>query len=182
VQLTDSLRKEGFDILEPEIIAKTGWTTGELKHAILSIDPKGPYHMVSLLIGVNNQYRGLDTAAYRAEFRELLQMAISFAGGDNARVIVVSIPDYGVTPFAVNKDPEKIGNEIDEFNAINLDETMDVEVNYVDITPISRKAAYDPELIAGDGLHPSGKMYSEWVKLIHPVAIKTLEGKLNQTR
>jgi lysophospholipase L1-like esterase len=180
VQLADSLIMTGIDITEPEIIAQTGWTTGELKDAIISVNPQGPYPLVTLLIGVNNQYRGLDSAAYREEFRELLQMAISFAGDNKDRVIVISIPDYGVTPFGANNDPEKIAKEIDEFNAINLEETSVAKVKYIDVTPISRLAEEDPELIAEDGLHPSGKMYAEWVKLIYPVAAEILEIQLNQ--
>jgi lysophospholipase L1-like esterase len=149
---------------DPEIIAKTGWTTDELNAAIDAANPQGPYELVTLLIGVNNQYRGRDAEQYRGEFAALLQRAIGFAGGDATKVMVVSIPDWGVTPFAEGRDRAKIGAEIDRYNAINREETSRAGARYVDITPISR--GNDPTLVAGDGLHPSGKQYTEWVKLM----------------
>lgn len=151
---------------EPEIIAKTGWTTDELNAAIDKADPHGPYDLVTLLIGVNNQYRGRSADEYRTQFVALLQRAIGFAGGKTRNVLVVSIPDWGVTPFAKDRDRAKIGREIDQFNAINREETLRAGARYVDITPESRQAANDATLVAGDGLHPSGKMYSEWTRLI----------------
>jgi lysophospholipase L1-like esterase len=175
VQLADSLQKAGFQMAEPEIIARTGWTTGELMEAVNSKDPQGPYQLVTLLIGVNNQYRGLDTADYRQEFRELLQMSIALADGDKDKVVVVSIPDYGVTPYAKDKDPGKIAREIDAFNAIKKDESVKAGVKYVDVTPVSRRAEQEPALIADDGLHPSGKMYAEWVKLVFPAAKEIIQ-------
>ena len=174
VQLADAFSAEGSDI-EVEIIAKTGWTTGELANGIETADPEGPYDLVSLLIGVNNQYRRLDTAAYRVEFRDLLHQAIHFAGDDTTRVFVVSIPDYSVTPFAQKLDTARIAQEIDAFNAINLSETRSFGISYVNVTPISRQARFNPSLIAGDGLHPSGKMYAQWVKLIKPVVEEILQ-------
>jgi lysophospholipase L1-like esterase len=149
---------------EPLIIAKTGWTTDELDAAIDAADPKGPFELVTLLIGVNNQYRGRDAEQYRSEFVALLRRAIGFAGGDPGKVIVVSIPDWGVTPFAADRDRAKIAREIDRFNAINREEAMRAGARYVDITPISRRN--DPSLVATDGLHPSGKQYAEWAKAI----------------
>jgi lysophospholipase L1-like esterase len=149
---------------DPEIIAKTGWTTDELNAAIDAAHPTGPYDLVTLLIGVNNQYRGRDAEQYRGEFTALLQRAIGFAGGDAKKVVVVSIPDWGVTPFAEGRDRAKIGTEIDRYNAINREEAGKAGARYVDITPVSRQS--DPALVAADGLHPSGKQYGEWVKLI----------------
>jgi len=157
-------------IAQPQIIAKTGWTTDELSAAIDKADPHGPYDLVTLLIGVNNQYRGRDAEQYRHEFVALLNRAIMFADGKPSRVIVVSIPDWGVTPFAANRDRAKIGAEIDHFNAINREETLKAKARYVDITPISRRVPNDAALAAADGLHPSGKMYTEWVTLITPEA------------
>jgi lysophospholipase L1-like esterase len=154
-------------IANPEIIAKTGWTTDELSSAIDAAKPQGPYALVTLLIGVNNQYRGRDAEQYRKEFVALLHRAIIFAGGDPKRVVVVSIPDWGVTPFAANRDQAKIGAEIDHFNAINAEETKRSGARYADITPVSRR---DATLVAPDGLHPSAKMYSEWVSVIEPQA------------
>lgn len=175
VQLVQALIEKGEDITEPEIIAQTGWTTDELKQGIEARNPQGPYDLVSLLIGVNNQYRGLDTADFRLELRELLQISINFAGKDTGRVIVVSIPDYGVTPFAQNMNPEQIAKEIDAFNAIKEQETMRAGVVFIDITPISRLAADDPSLLAEDGLHPSGKMYASWLGQILPWTEKILD-------
>lgn len=157
-----------LDLPEPLIIAKTGWTTDELGNALDAIRVAGPYDLVTLLIGVNNQYRGRDAEQYRGEFAELLQRAIGFAGGDAKKVVVVSIPDWGVTPFAADRDRAKIASEIDRYNAVNREETVKAGARYVDITPVSR--GNDPALVAGDGLHPSGKQYAEWVKLILPEA------------
>jgi lysophospholipase L1-like esterase len=117
------------------------------------------------LIGVNNQYQGKSAAAYEPEFEELLKMAIEFAGGDKSKVFVVSIPDYGFTPFGKEKK-ESITKAIDEFNAVNKSITEKYKIKYFDIMPISRKGFEDPELVAGDGLHPSGKMYTAWVERI----------------
>jgi len=161
VQLARELK-----IGEPEIIAKTGWTTDELNAAIDKADPHGPYDLVTLLIGVNNQYRGRSADEYRTQFVALLQRAIGFAGGKTKNVVVVSIPDWGVTPFAKGRDRAKIAREIDQFNAINREETLRAGARYVDITAESRQAANDTALVAGDGLHPSGKMYSEWTRMI----------------
>ncbi|MBI2333191.1 MAG: SGNH/GDSL hydrolase family protein, partial [Chloroflexi bacterium] len=136
---------------------------------------KPPYDMVSLLIGVNNQYRGYDINEYREGFVFLLDKAIEYAGGDVKRVIVFSIPDWGVTPFAAGRDAVQIAAEIDAFNKVNLEETQKAGAHYVDITPVSRKAATDPSLIAGDGLHPSGSMYAEWAMSALPIAIDILK-------
>jgi lysophospholipase L1-like esterase len=151
---------------EPEIIAKTGWTTDELNAAIDAAKPQGPYDLVTLLIGVNNQYRGRDAEQYRREFVALLQRAIGFAGGNARHVVVVSIPDWGVMPFAEGRDRAKIGREIDAFNAINREEALRAGARYADITPRSRRAAGEPALAASDGLHPSGRQYGEWVPVI----------------
>lgn len=160
---------------EPLIVAKTGWTTDELDRAIDAAAPKGPFDLVTLLIGVNNQYRGRSADEYRTQFRGLLQRAIGFAGNRAARVVVVSIPDWGVTPFAAGRDRAKIAEEIDRFNAINREEAVCAGARYADITPVSRRAATDPALNAGDGLHPSGRMYKAWVDVILPIARDALK-------
>ncbi|HVE71377.1 MAG TPA: SGNH/GDSL hydrolase family protein [Thermoanaerobaculia bacterium] len=152
---------------EPQIIARTGWTTDELNAAIDAADPQGPFDLVTLLIGVNNQYRGRSADEYRTQFAALLQRAIGFAGGDVSKVIVVSIPDWGVTPFAEGRDRPKIAREIDQFNTINREEAARAGAKWVDITPISRGS--DPSLVAADGLHPSGKQYAAWAKAIAKV-------------
>ncbi|MBI5825412.1 MAG: SGNH/GDSL hydrolase family protein [Chloroflexi bacterium] len=157
------------------VIARTGWTTSELWEGIQEANPQGTYDMVSLLIGVNNQYRGYDIHEYREGFRFLLGKAIEYADGNASHVLVLSIPDWGVTPFASGRDREQIAKDIDAFNAVNLEESQNAGVHYVDVTPVSREAVNDPALVAADGLHPSGKMYAEWAKLALPIAMKILE-------
>lgn len=169
-QVYEQLKSDGLDMKKPVIIAKTGWTTDELQAAI---DPEAltaPYDLVTLLIGVNNQYRGRDIDNYNIEFKELLQQAIMLAGGKSGHVIVISIPDWGVTPFAANRDRETISKEIDEFNRINYTRAQEAGVHYIDVTKISRTATADSTLIAEDGLHPSAKMYAFWTEKIVPQA------------
>jgi acyl-CoA thioesterase I len=179
MQLASQLIEDSIKLETPKIIAKTGWTTAELQGAIANELQAGNlspnYDLVSLLIGVNNQYRGYDFQIYEKEFEALLQQAIGFAGGNAAKVFVVSIPDYGVTPFAANKNPEKIAAEIDRYNAKAKEIASAYQVQYVDITPISREASTDTSLIAQDGLHPSGKMYASWVSSIKPIVIGMLD-------
>ncbi|WP_349263995.1 SGNH/GDSL hydrolase family protein [Longimicrobium sp.] len=175
VQLAALLREQGQDFAEPQIIARTGWTTDELSDAIDAADPRGPYDLVSLLIGVNNQYRGRGTEEYRAEFAGLLQRAIGFAGGDASRVIVLSIPDWGATPFAEGRSRANIAAEIDVFNAINRQETERLGARYVDITPQSRTAGSNPAFLAPDGLHYSGLTYAEWARLALPAALEAVQ-------
>jgi len=165
MQLAALLRAEGMPMDDPLIIATTGWTTDELRAGIDRAAPAGTFDLVSLLIGVNNQYRGRGQDEYRRQFVDLLKRAIEFAGGKPGRVLVLSIPDWGATPFAVGRNRARIAAEIDAFNAINREEAERHGARYVDVTPVSRKAASDASLIAGDGLHPSGKMYAEWARL-----------------
>jgi lysophospholipase L1-like esterase len=176
VQLAAALRGQGLAVAEPEIIAQTGWTTDELLAGIGEQEPNGPFDLVSLLIGVNNQYRGGSLDEYRSEFRSLLQRAIAFAGGEPDRVIVLSIPDWGVTPFAASRDPARIAAEIDRFNEVKREEAESAGTRYVDVTPISRQAISDRDLVAADGLHPSAKMYEAWVRLVLPEALAALAG------
>jgi lysophospholipase L1-like esterase len=178
VQLAAALREQGLPVAEPLIIARTGWTTAELQAGIQGADPSGPFELVSLLIGVNNQYRGLDLEQYRVEFCTLLRQAIDLAGADPGRVIVLSIPDWGVMPFAAGRDGTQIAAEIDRFNQVNRDETQQAGARYVDITAISREAATDRALIAADGLHPSAEMYAAWVQLALPEALAALGGSV----
>lgn len=176
LQLADQLRQRGIAAAEPVIVARTGWTTDELAAGIQQADLQGSFDLVTLLIGVNNQYRGRQVSEYQEQFRSLLQQAIEFTGGRPQRVLVVSIPDWGVMPFAQGLDPVKIGTEIDMFNEINRTETLAAGARYINITPDSRRAAREPELVAADGLHPSGEMYASWVELILPQALAALEG------
>lgn len=174
-QLQQKLNKEGYALAEPEIIARTGWTSGELQTAIRNRKVNRTFDVVTLLIGVNNQYRGYSTETYRKEFRALLQTAVSLAGNKKEHVFVVSIPDWGVTPYARQNGfaLQTVAREIDTFNAINREETQALGISYTDITPGSRKAAADATLLAPDGLHPSGKMYAEWVTALYP-AVKAV--------
>jgi lysophospholipase L1-like esterase len=174
VRLAALLRERGVDVADPQIIARTGWTTDELSAAMDEADPRGPYALVSLLIGVNNQYRGRDAEEYRAEFTALLRRAIGFAGGDASRVIVLSIPDWGVTPFADGRDRAQIAAEIDAYNAINRDESARAGARYVDVTAQTRTAGADPAFLVGDGLHPSARSYAEWACLALPSAAEAL--------
>lgn len=170
VQLASLLRKDGIALDEPQIVATTGWTTDELWAGIDRAAPSGSFELVSLLIGVNNQYRGRDIDEYRAQFADLLGRAIQFAARQPRRVLVLSIPDWGVTPFARGRDRAAIGQAIDQFNAVNKEAARQGGAQYVDVTPVSRLAAVDGALVAADGLHPSGKMYSEWARLAVPAA------------
>ncbi len=173
-QLAAMLREQGVEVEEIEIVAKTGWTTDELAAAIDVARPVGPYDLVSLLTGVNNLYRGRAVEEYRGEFRRLLDRAVDFAGGEASRVVVLSIPDWGVTPFAEGRDRPQIAREIDAFNAVNRSEALAAGARYVDVTPTSREAATDGGLIASDGLHPSGAMYRRWAELVLPEAMAAL--------
>lgn len=169
-QAVQLLNQAGYSFGEPIIIAKTGWTTDELQQAITAANPQGPYDLVSLLIGVNNQYRGRSSVEYAGEFESLLQQAIAFAGQQPQHVFVLSIPDWGATPFAEGRDRAQIAREIDEYNAINKAITEKYGAHYIDITPGTREAATEASLVTTDLLHPSGKEYSRWAeKLAHAV-------------
>jgi len=163
VQLHDSLVARGYAVKMPHIIARTGWRTDELKTAIQQQHLAHNYDLVGLLIGVNNQYQGKTPASYEPEFKELLGMAITHAGGDRSRVFVISIPDYGYTPFGEKNQP-KISRELDAYNVINQRITKMEGVKYYYITDISRQQIEG--LVAKDGLHPSGKQYSLWIEHI----------------
>ena len=170
VQLAKALRARKLDVADPEIIARTGWTTDELAAGIKAAAPRGPYSLVSLLIGVNNQYRGRDAEQYRAEFKALLAQAAGFAGGKPSHVIVLSIPDWGVTPFAKGRDRAKIGAEIDHFNAIGREETIAAGARWVDVTPASREP-HEGWIGAKDGLHPTAAQYARWAALALDAAV-----------
>jgi len=175
-RLLEALRARGLEVADLEVIARTGWTTSELAAAIEARQPRGSFDAVTLLIGVNNQYRGLPIEGYRREFAALLETVIGLAGGNAQRVIVISIPDWGATPFAVGRDRVAIAAEIDAFNAVNRELAGDAGARYVDVTAISREACDDTSLVAADGLHPSGAMYARWIELLAPVVGAVLEG------
>lgn len=161
-QTAGLLRKKGITVNDPVIIARTGWTTADLINAIEEKNIRRNFGIVTLLIGVNNQYQNKPVDQYREQFRQLLKTAISFANGEYQRVFVLSIPDYSVTPFAAEKDPQKITREIVNYNDINKAITDELGAHYVNIFIDSLLAGSDPEMIAQDGLHPSRKQYALW--------------------
>lgn len=168
-ELVRRLRRGGALIDDPRIVAVTGWSTDELAHGMDVASLDGRHDLVSLQIGVNNQYRGRPAGDYRAQFAPLLARAVKLAGGQAARVVVVSIPDWGVTRFAreQGRDRARIADELDVYNAISRDETARSGAHFVDITGLSRR---HPALVADDGLHPSSAQYALWVDAIAPVA------------
>ena len=170
MQLARKLREQQLAIADPEIIATTGWTTDELSAGIDRDNPRGPYALVSLLIGVNNQFRGRSIDEYREQFAALLRRSIALADGKSSHVVVLSIPDWGVTPFAQGRDRTQIGRDIDAFDSVCREESAKQNVSFVDITPMSKHAADDRSLVADDGLHPSAKMYAMWCEAALPAA------------
>lgn len=183
VQLATALRAQGIAISDPQIIAQTGWSTDELSAAMDSAHANGElkhnYEFVSLLIGVNNQYRGRDVGNYRMEFSALLERAIALAGGHARHVIVLSIPDWGTTPFgqASGRDRALISRELDAYNATAKTICRSHGVAFVDITPVSRELGAQPGMFVDDGLHPSATMYAAWVRLAWPFVKTALSSR-----
>lgn len=165
-QVVQLLRKKGLNFSAPEIIARTGWTTDELSAGIGACRFLPQYNYITLLIGVNNQYRGRTVEEYKVEFETLLKQALQFGEGKKERVIVLSIPDYSVTPFAASMDQEKIAKEIDLFNSVSKAVSIQYKVHYIDITPESREASGDQSFLAEDKLHPSAKAYKKWAEKV----------------
>lgn len=166
VQLKEALRERGYKVAPPKIIAQTGWTTDNLYDAMESeLNYTRKFDLVSILIGVNNQYQGKSKREYEEELDEIFRMALNYSKRREKGVFALSIPDYGATPFGA-ENAEEIRQEIDEFNTIFRRVAAEYEVDFYNITPISREAARDPDLIAEDGLHPSGTMYRFWVQEI----------------
>jgi lysophospholipase L1-like esterase len=182
VVLASLLRAQGIEVADPQIIARTAWTTRDLSAAIDDARPRGPFDLVTLLIGVNDQYRGRTAEEYRPQFRLVLSRAMTHAGKHPESVIVVSIPDWGVTPHAQGRDRRKIAAEIDAFNAVNRDEAMAAGTHYADITALSRLAGANRGLVAADGLHPSAAMYVQWAHAILPLAVDILGRRNSPSR
>jgi lysophospholipase L1-like esterase len=176
LQLARALRARGIAIGDPQIIATTGWTTDELAAAMDAATFTPPYALVTLLIGVNNQYRGRSIENYREEFAGLLGRAIDLAGGDAARVIIVSIPDWGVTRFARDggRDAAEIARDIDAFNAAARVIGERQRVVFINVTDASRDAGDHHDMLVADGLHPSTLQYAKWSELVMPAAIRAL--------
>lgn len=175
VQLMGDLKERGYMMDSLQIIARTGWTTDELLIGALESSLLSEYDLVTVMIGVNNQFRGRSLENFRDELSILLEKSIQYAGGDQEKVFVFSIPDWGVTPFAGSRDKAKIASEIDAFNAEIIRLTEELNLRYIDVTEMSRKAAQDSTLLASDGLHPSGLMYSQWVDKMAPIIFKAID-------
>ncbi len=166
--LVSKLNSRGKNFAPPRVIARTGWTTSDLQKALTTANITTKYDFVSLLIGVNNQYQGLSKSTYRSQFKDLLNRAIIYSGGKPSHVAVISIPDWGQTPFGKKsgRNTQKITEDIAAFNAINKAEAVARGVSYTNIAPISTRVTSDPALVASDGLHYSGKMHALWVDAI----------------
>jgi lysophospholipase L1-like esterase len=174
-QLAQRLSESGYSLVDPVILAQSGWTTANLLQAIEDDHPPGTYDLVTLLIGVNNQFRGQSIERYGEEFSTLLDIATAYARGEVSRVIVLSIPDWGASPYASGYDGDQVAAQIDLFNQVNLLQTKTRGARYVDITPVTRRLIGDTEAFAVDGLHPSGYQYSLWVEIVLPVALQALQ-------
>ena len=172
VQLARRLCEDGIAIEDPRIIAATGWTTDELSAAMDAAEPLGDWDFVSLLIGVNNQYRGRALDDYVGEFHRLLRRAIALAGGRSQRVLVLSIPDWGVTPFAFagGRDRQTIADDLDAYNEAARELCAAEAVAFIDITGISRAATGEVAMLADDALHPSALQYARWTEAALPAA------------
>ena len=164
------LEAEGIEA-DPTVIARTGWTTAELDAAISGATPSGPFDLVTLMIGVNDQFRGFEAEGFRERFAALLDRAIGLAAGEAGRVVVLTIPDWGVTPFGSSYDPVAVAEAIDAFNLAIVDEAAARGVTVVDVTPVTR---HRPDLVAGDRLHPSPAMHRLWAELVLPAALDAL--------
>lgn len=173
--LVRRLELDGFRIGDVQIVAQTAWTADELADAIDQARPKGPFDLVTLMVGVNDQYRSRPVDAFAPEYERLLRRAVAFAGGKPARVVAISIPDWGATPYAEGRDRSLIGREIDAYNARSRELASRQNVAWVDVTHASREALSEPALITSDGLHPSGEMYARWAKLLTPAAVAALD-------
>ena len=176
MQLSHALRGDGIPLADPRLIAATGWTTDELAAALDADAPANDHGLVSLLIGVNNQYRGRSADDYRVQFSGLLERAIAHAGARPHRVLVLSIPDWGMTPFATaqGRDRTQIADALDAFNTVARDVCDMHDVAFVDITALSRAHGSEVAMLADDGLHPSAAMYAQWMQLARPVTRRLL--------
>ena len=171
-QLVATLVDESIIVDELTVVARTGWTTTDLLDTLTAEAPP-PHDFVTLLVGANNVFGRLPNATFETEFPQLLALAISLADGQPEHVLVVSIPDYTVTPVGSRIEPDAMRTEIDGYNELILRATREQNVTMIDVTGISRLALEDPTLIARDGLHPSASQYALWVEAIRPVVVET---------
>lgn len=173
-RLAALLRDRDIHVTDLLLVAQTAWTADELSDAIDEARPHGPFDLVTLMIGVNDQYRSRPVGSFGPEYERLLTRAIGFAGARPTRVIAISIPDWGSTPFARGRDRARISREIEDYNVCAHDLVVRTGVHWVDVTPASRAVQSDLSLVVADGLHPSGAMYARWTELIAPVALRAL--------
>jgi lysophospholipase L1-like esterase len=177
MQLAAKMRTAGTDLSDPVILARTGWTTNQLQNAMDNANLQGKYDLVTLLIGVNDQYSGYALDSTADHFNILLNRSIALAGGNPSHVVVLSIPDWGLTPFGKQTGRMNVTREINQFNTAEKELTEQSGAAWVDISQPSNQVATDTTLVAGDGLHPSAKLYAQWVELAIP-AVKHSLGKL----
>lgn len=175
VQLVTQFREHGLLVDPPDIIAKTGWTASELLAGLEEKKPQGPYDLVSVLVGVNDQYRGYPLSEYVHALGRMFEQALALAGKEANRVVILSIPDWGVTPFAAGRDRRQIASEIDAFNAVKAAEATHRGFTFVDVTAQSRQAMQEERMLAEDGLHPSGAMYRQWATRILACLVERLQ-------
>lgn len=168
-QLVQLLRNNHHQFFAPEIVAKTGWTTFELLEHLQHTQLQSSYNFVTLLIGVNNQYRGLSVADFEKDFETLLQKAIAYANDKQQNVIVLSIPDWGVTPFAADRDEQQIAKEIDSYNQACKNISLQYHTHFIEITNGTRLAKNDNSLLTTDNLHYSKKEYANWANLVYTI-------------
>ncbi len=173
-QLAAAVRASGFPLGDPVYVAQTGWTAADLQAAITDRDLSPPFSLVTLQIGVNDQYQGLSLDEFKRTAQDLLIQAIELAGGRQASVLAVSIPDWSVTPFAKGRPRMRLQQEIAAYNLVYRSQAQELEIGHVDITPLSQEAGQDPALLTEDMLHPSGLMYRKWVKRVLPYALTAL--------
>jgi len=175
-RLVDGLRRRGLSVAEPVVVARTGWTTDELSAGLDVAAPEPPFDLVTLMVGVNNQYRGREVDEYADQLAGLAGRAVAFAAGRADRVVVVSIPDWGVTPFARDREPSRIAAEVDRFNLAAEDVAARLGCRWVEVTTLSRAAGSAPAMLVDDGLHPSGRQYAAWAEAVEAVAVEALGG------
>lgn len=176
------LREQGIEVDGPEYVARTAWTTDELLDAIDDAKPRGPYDLVTLLVGVNDQYRARPAQAFAATFTDVFKRSIVLAGRRASRVVVLSIPDWGATPYAAARDGARVSRDIDEYNALARAVVLERKAAWVDVTVVSRRMRAEPALIVEDGLHPSGALYAEWARLALPDALRAVRTGSKVTR
>ena len=184
-RLVERLRTRGIAIESPRIVATTGWTSADLLSGMESVGAwpaRERFELVSLLIGVNDQYRDLPFERFSAGYARCLERAIRLAGGHAARVLCLSIPDWGVTRFAANRDGTQIAREIDRYNTHERSRAEAAGAHWCDVTALSRRHGADAAYLAEDGLHPGPAAYDEWAQAAVPFTVDALAGRRSTRR